>query len=297
MKHQIFRKTAYVALLAALLLPLGAAAQRRGAAANTKPSGPTPRTADGKVDFSGYWGRLALDDLTLATKSDSILGDNSDAIAGAEPGPAAFGWWITYFERDAQVGARNQQNRPLYKPEYWDKIRATDWDFSRKKDRANQCMPSVPRLGPPQRIVQLPKEIIFFYEGHNRFRMIPTDNRPHNALRSELPKWFGDSTGHWDGDTLVIETNSLIDQSWLGGTGYIHSQDTKVTERLQRNGDTMTIETTVEDPMLMQPWQMQTQTVKLNPNPNAVFQENICVDNDSQLLNDPKNIDPTRQGH
>jgi hypothetical protein len=62
-------------------------------------------------------------------------------------------WWITHFEMDAQVGRRMISNRPVYKPEYWDKIRANDWNFSRKYDPSTRCLPELPRLGAPQEIV------------------------------------------------------------------------------------------------------------------------------------------------
>jgi hypothetical protein len=197
---------------------------------------------------------------------------------------------------DAQLGRRAQENRPIYKPQYWDKIRATDWDYSRKHDPSNRCLPSVPRQGVPQKIIQTSNEIILLYENLNRFRIIPTDNRSHSEIRAEIPSWFGDSVGHWDGDTLVVETTSITSESWIGPTGYIHSDDMKVTERFDRAGNTLSIQTTVEDPMLLQPWQMNPMTVKLNSNASPVFLEELCDDRDSELLLDPTNADPTHQG-
>jgi hypothetical protein len=292
MKAQVFRISGYVLLVAALSLPLCLSAQK-AATTSATPAVTTPRTANGKVDFSGYWGPLSLDAQKLASTKDNIVG----GLEGGNGSPEAFSWWITHFERDAQVGMRAQRNRPLYKPEYWDKIRATDWNFSRKNDPAQMCKPSVPRLGVPQKIVQTSNEIIFLYEDINRFRIIPTDNRPHHPVRSETPSWFGDSVGHWEGDDLVIETTALTDESWLGITGYIHSDTTRALERFHRDGNTITLQKTVEDPMLMQPWQMDPITAKLNTGKTPAFQELLCVDKDSGLLSDPNNLDPTRQGH
>jgi hypothetical protein len=295
MKRQISRSSVVLFLVVVTLsIPAGVFGQGRGdsSARNAKPSGPTPRTADGKPDFSGYWGELSLEQYKIASPTASI----ADGPEGGDGSGAAFTWWITHFEMDAQVGIRAQTNRPIYKPEYWDKIRANDWDYSRKHDPGNRCLPGVPRLGLPQKIVQTPNEMVFLYERLNRFRIIPTDNRPHNETRSQIPSWFGDSVGHWEGDTLVIETTGLIDQSWLGPSGYVHTEDTKVTERMHRDGNTLFLETTVEDPMLLQPWQMTPVSVKLNPDPTAAFAEELCDDRDSQLLLDPKNQDPTHQG-
>ncbi len=244
-------------------------------------------------DLNGFWGRLTVDTQKLADPKANIV----DGLDGGDGSGEAFSWWITHFETDAQIMRRAQRNRPAYKPEFWQKIREKDWDFSRKYDPANRCLPHVPRLGMPQKIIQSPKEVVFLYENYNRFRIIPTDGRPHNPVRTEIPSWFGDSIGHYEGNTLVVETVSLIDQSWLGGTGYIHSDDVKVIERYRLEGDTLHLDTTVHDSMLMQPWEMDPVSAKKNPNPQAVFMEEVCEDRDSDLLLDPKNIDPTRQGH
>ena len=292
MKRTFTWETRFLLLLV-LSLPLTTVSWGQASSGpNHAPSGSTPHTPDGKPDFSGYWGTTGTENQKLANPTDSI----ADGPEGGDGSPAAFSWWIVHFEMDAQVNARSQSNRPIYKPQYWDKIRATDWDYSRKHDPNNRCLPSVPRLGAPQKIVQTSNEIILLYENLNRFRIIPTDNRPHNPVRTEIPSWFGDSVGHWEGDTLVVETTAITDESWIGPTGYIHSDDLKVTERFHRDGNTLSIQATVEDPMLLQPWQMNPITTKLDTNPNAAFSEQLCDDRDSELLLDPKNDDPTHQG-
>src|SRR5690242_8424230 len=114
-----------VLVLVALWFPLGASAQRGGTAKDNGAKSPvaTPHTADGKPDLSGYWGHLLADDQILASRTDSIVGENTrQALEGGDGSPESFSWWITHFESDAQVGGRAQRNRPIYKPEYWDKI-------------------------------------------------------------------------------------------------------------------------------------------------------------------------------
>ena len=137
MKAQVLRFAGYVLLVAALVVPLGLSAQKANTSA--APAVSTPRTANGKVDFSGWWGTLARDGQKIADTKQNMVG----GLEGGNGTPEAFSYWITHFERDAQVGMRAQRNRPLYKPEFWDKIRATDWDFSRKNDPAQKCQPSV----------------------------------------------------------------------------------------------------------------------------------------------------------
>lgn len=143
-------------------------------------------------------------------------------------------------------------------------------------------------MGAPNRIVQLPNEVIFFYESIGRFRIIPTDNRPHDPAKSGIPTWLGDSVGHWEGDILVIDTIGLTEASWLSPTGNIHSDKMRVTERVRREGDTLLIDTTVEDPMLMQPWHMYPIVVKRNPYPEAVlWEEAPCDERDQVFEGDP----------
>lgn len=142
----------------------------------------------------------------------------------------------------------------------------------------------MPRLGAPQKIVQLHEEIIFFYETFNRFRIIPTDGRARNPVKVENPSWFGDSKGHWEADTLVIETVGVTSEAWIGPNGYRHSgDDLKITERFSRDGDTLQIETVVEDSMLLEPWHMDPITVRLHPDQSTELWEELpCEERDAE---------------
>ena len=98
------------------------------------------------------------------------------------------------------------------------------------------------------------------------FRLIPTDGRAH---RTDVdPSYFGDSVGHWEGDTLVVDVTHLNDETCLTngpgnqtGSGYFHSDAMHVVERYTRKGDTLRWEATVEDPtVLTKGWVMSPQT-------------------------------------
>jgi hypothetical protein len=289
-KNDLFlcnRVRAFVLFLVAPFFMAGVALGQ-GAQQSASPSAAsdaTPRTPDGHPDLGGYWGRLLVD---LSGPSDP----NAPAFTGA--GAIAFHTqeeFAKFWERaekDGQVSRRGVVNKPIYKPQYWTQIRETDWDNSRINDPQTLCNPSVPRLGIPQRILQTPNEVVFFYEDSNRFRIVPTDGRPHDPIKIDgYLSWFGDSVGHWEGDTLVIDTVALIDQSWIGPNGYVHTEDTHVTERVHRNGNTIYWDATVEDPMLLQPWQMDTLSAKLNESPRAAIWEGPpCMDRDRNQLAD-----------
>ena len=71
--------------------------------------------------------------------------------------------------------------------------------------------------------------------------MIPTDGRAHRAGDNYDPTSMGDSVGHWEGNTLVIDSTGFDDTTWFGNAGYFHSDAMHVIERLTRKGDTLDI--------------------------------------------------------
>src|SRR6185369_10619064 len=91
--------------------------------------------------------------------------------------------------------------------------------------------------------------------GYTDFRVIATDGHPFDEKALEQTKYTGTSIGHWDGDTLVIESRGFVPETWLARGGFFHSENMKVYERFTRKGDQMLYEVTVEDPdVLVQPW-------------------------------------------
>ena len=115
-------------------------------------------------------------------------------------------------------------------------------------------------------IVETPQIITILFESspYSTYRIIYMDGRQHpNDLDTS---YMGHSIGHWEGDTLVVDVVGLNDETWLGGgfTGFknakIHSDKEHVIERISRNGDVMTYEATVEDPvMFTKPWVVYSQ--------------------------------------
>src|ERR1019366_9996678 len=101
-------------------------------------------------------------------------------------------------ERDATLRRRADPNKPIYKPQYWEKVQQLDQD-SNIQDPSYGCMPAgLPRMGPPAKIVQTPSEIVFLYvagfEGWGDvYRVIPTDGRQHTPLQDLDGTWRGES--------------------------------------------------------------------------------------------------------
>ena len=196
------------------------------------------------------------------------------------------------FERDNTIIRRMDPNKPLYKPQFWEKVQQFDQNGN-NADPSFGCMPAgVPRMGPPAKIVQTPAELLFFYisagaQGWgDQYRVIPIDGRQHTPLDQLDGTWKGESIGHWEGDTMVIDTIGFNDISWLDIGGYLHSENLHIIERLRREGDTLTWQVTVEDPdVLIKPWVMNPRVLRLNPDPKAVLEESLpCSERDLEHL-------------
>ncbi|HEX5227026.1 MAG TPA: hypothetical protein VFW44_04920 [Bryobacteraceae bacterium] len=166
--------------------------------------------------------------------------------------------------------------RPIYKPEYWDKVQQLDM-WTNKYDPVMTCQPlGIPREGPPRRIYQTDKDITFIYYGgdagggYGEYRIIPTDGRPHPKNSEFDITYMGDTVGHWEGDTLVLDSVAFTDTTWFGRGGFFHSDQMHTIEKFRRQGDALYYDITVEDPsVLAEPYVYPTRVVRLNKNPNA----------------------------
>jgi len=274
------------ALTTAMIGVVEAQAPGQTPAAVTVP--PTPRGADGHPVLSGLWisGAVGITNTTTP-------GDIARAIPGRSVGPlltpttSSFGG----LEADGSARRTSNDNVPLYKPQYWDQITDNDYNGN-EEDPVDSFFPiGVPRMGMPQQIIKAEGQpayefkyragdVRYGYAGSeepiNVTRWIWADGRPHNKNYAALETAMGDSTAHWEGDTLVIETTGFTDATWLSKNGWIHGYNMKVTERLTRVGNNLVWEATVEDPdYLQQPWKMTPIVETLNPDPNAILGEDL----------------------
>ena len=239
----------------------------------------TPRTPDGHPDLNGLWNGGATGPFIKAD-------DPNASLLAARDGT------LLNFERDNTLIRRSNPNKPLYKPEFWEKVQKLDQDEN-QQDPSYGCMPAgVPRMGPPAQIVQTPKLMVFLYVSPpaqgwgDQYRVIPTDGRAHTPLQDLDGTWKGESIGRWEGDTLVVDTIGFNDTSWLDIGGYFHSENMHVIERLHRDGDMLTWQATIDDPdVLIKPWVMNPRVVKLNADPKAMLAESLpCVERDLSHL-------------
>ena len=145
---------------------------------------------------------------------------------------------------------------------------------------SSDCRP----LGVPQsyyvpyqwQIVQGLDRVVILYEYPHVFRVISTRGGPHQTDLD--PTWMGDAIGHWEGDTLVVDTVGFNDKTEVPG-GYRHSEALHVVERFRRSSfDTLEYQATIEDANVFEkPW-IVSRTFPLRPELERV-DEFVCENN------------------
>ena len=261
MTHRIVRRwfpAAVFAVVIAAPAALTAQAPPRGSAELiAQLSAKATPHLNGKPDLNGTWDHLGGIEFVRPQKrpDGSLCLRNCAPPAGApRPAPAA--------PRPAQTDPPEPMF-PKYKPEFHAKVK----DLSARQvetDSGLKCMaPGVPRIGPPHKIIQNAREVVFLYDDVNGgfFRIIPVDGR--TTFRKDLPaSYLGDSIGRFDGDTLVVETTNFNEDTWLTDNGAFHTTGLKVVERLRRVGDTVEYTATAHDPaVLVEPWNAKSYTM------------------------------------
>jgi hypothetical protein len=242
----------------------------------------TPRMADGKPDLNGVWDNGGgIDFVKPQTRADGSV-----CVTGCAP-PAPAAGAPAASPAPAPVGT----TRPKYRPEFAAKVDDLK-KRQQKEDPVLRCQPpGVPRIGPPDKIVQNAHEIVFLYEDVSGpfFRIVPL-RAVKRADDSE--SYLGDATGHWEGDTLVVVTRNFNDLTWLTDDGAFHSTDLVVTERLTRRGDQFDWLAKAEDPkVLAEPWQLRPRMMRHSDVEMA--EPAPCVEQDlSHMLDDSYHSNP-----
>ncbi|MDC0598455.1 hypothetical protein OAP18_01230 [Gammaproteobacteria bacterium] len=193
----------------------------------------------------------------------------------------------------APARPRAVPSRPVYKAEFLARV-ADLHDRQVEEDPVLRCTPpGVPRIGPPDKIVQTEKEVIFLYDdvSGNFFRIIPVDGRGH---RSDVERSFlGDAIGHWEGDILVVETLNFNTDTWLTDDGSFHTENLRVLERVSRNGDELTWDAIAYDPeVLAEPWDLPVRTAILTE--SEIHEAALCIERDLEHIVDGTHHDNAR---
>ena len=190
-----------------------------------------PRTADGKPDLSGVW-------QAVNTANWNILAHAAEKDVPAGLGVVE-GDQIPYQPSAAAKQKENFANRATADPE-------------------SKCyLPGVPRITYmpyPFQIFQTPAHIAITYEYVHAVRRIFMQGSHPDDI-----EWFmGDSRGHWEGDTLVVDVKNFNDQTWFDRSGNFHSEALHVIERYTPiSANNINYEATIEDPKVFtRPWKM-----------------------------------------
>ena len=176
------------------------------------PSGPVPKTLDGRPDFTGVW---------------------APTVA---------------------VNAERNEMLP------WARAAVQKMLEGQGKDTPTaRCLPWGAGLDSesPFEVVQSPTVIVILTENTFPYRQIFLDGRTHP--KDGDPTWMGHSVGHWEGDTLVIDSTGFNDKAWSPPAGYPHTEQLHVIERIRRiDLGHLEIEMTIDDPgTYKQPWSLK----------------------------------------
>lgn len=201
---------------------------------------PAPRTADGHPDLSGIWeswsrskpGRAEAQRLEAAGKARE-----------SEPGAPPL---ASFFD----LGANMDGGLPYL--DWARELRDARVADGMKDNPDANCLPmghmQLHMHPQPRKIVQLPHLIVMMWEGNGGLRQIFMDGRPLPD-NDPQPWYYGYSVGHWDGDTLVVETTGFRDDVWLDVNGSPLTSKGRITERFTRvSYGKMQIDVTIEDP-------------------------------------------------
>ena len=194
---------------------------------------PAPRLPDGKPDLSGIWHAAQT---PPCMDSRGVERPCGSAIGGSPLG--------------GNLGRNLPGGKLPYQPSA-EKLRDERLKVMSIDDPHVRCLPDNPprhwTLPHMTKAVHTSKLLVLMYEVNAMYRQIFLDGRPFPQDMN--PTWNGYSVGHWERDTLVVETRGFRDDLWIDTDGSPMSDAAKMTEKFRRpNFGTMEIELTIDDP-------------------------------------------------
>ncbi len=234
-------------------------------------SAPPPKTHTGKPDFSGLW-EPALENAKPGQVSYNGLPPLPFAIPHAEGDPPT--------ARFFNIGDGFKDGLP-FTP--WAAALRAERKGNNAKDNPDaHCLPmGLTQLHmhiQPRKVIQTEREIVLLYEANGNTRQILLDGR--GQPKDPTPWWYGYSIGHWEGETLVVETTGFRDDVWLDVDGSPLTSSGKITERWRRpKFGLMQVDLTIEDAKAYtKPF-----TVRVNHRlmPDTELMEFVCEERDA----------------
>jgi hypothetical protein len=238
--------------------------------ANLPPAGPAPRLANGKPDLSGHWTNPYTPDMAggavdVKTRMPLMFARKGEPIAGAL----------------ASATGRGARSFDLPYTE-WGLKHWKEYDPVNKGDYAGTCLPfgMSRNINSPHglQMVQHNDALAILFEQNTWFHFIPTN--PAFKWPADIPEsWNGVSVGHWDGDTLVVETKGFNGYTKLDTSGHPHSKEMVMTNTfLRKDSNTIEHTVTVHDPKAYTMDWMNVRTWRVKP-AGDVIMEYSCEEN------------------
>lgn len=283
MRPPAFTTTAFIILatpLAAQWFKYPTAGVPRKPDGRVNMSAPTPRLADGKPDLSGIWTTAEPNSRRAGLSSPKQQATGQKATQTPEddqPPPDA-----TASRQMANIGIDLPGGLP-YQP-WLVPIVKERTDNLAKDDPHIKCLPDnfLRAYGLPHllKFVHTPNLLVVLNEMNAGYRQVFTDARP--LPEDPTPAWQGYSSAKWSGDTLIIDTIGIRDDTWIDWIGSVVTQAAKVREQIRRpDFGHMEIQVTVDDPKAYtKPW---TVTLKERIVVNAELIDEICLENEQSL--------------
>jgi len=209
-------------------------------------SAPAPKMPDGKPDLSGIW-----------NPNPKYL---RDLASDLKPVDVSMQPWAEAIFNERKTGAHAAEEPDAH------------------------CLPQgVPKIDAapvPWKLVQLPGVVVILYEAFTQYRQIFTDGR--ELPKDPNPAWLGYSVGHWDGDTLVVESSGFNGKAWIDQAGHPATESLHVTERYRRKDfGHLEIKVTIDDPKAYtKPWTATEDPTLLV---DSELLEFICAENEQDV--------------
>ena len=268
MKTRILTLTLLVAVTVTLAPLAAQQAQKKPAAPAAGGKYVPAKLSDGQPDIQGLWGDILENIASLNVERGDLLYPMYAAMGGRD-----------FFALKMFKGFLVDPAEGL--------LPHQPWALKRRDEAMKEFLAPSPAMMDPQtrgwpngmprenyyssvnngpfQILQPPGAVVFFYEIHHEYRIVPLDKRPHPGQNIKL--WEGDSRGHWEGNTLVIEVKNSNDSTRFDVMGNFHTDEMTVTERWTiLDKDSIDYKATINDPKVYtKPWTLGVKMVRADP--------------------------------